>query len=340
VGRLAVTIAVAMAAALPLSATASPGKTSWAKPEIEVVSDHGLLGGDAATFRPDDPLTAGDLADLVAGLTGTAPAAPTDPGRPVTIAQLDAGLVRGEGLGRVASRFASGLRTAGLSPNGRLGTEVVARLLGLRTDHPVSEESLEPAPTSVATRAEAAFSAAKILRWKGWEKQYVTSLAAEFAPPTVSGWRQTILQQAIALIGYPYVYAGTSEKPQSPLGTLVPGGFDCSGLVWRVYKLASYAAGTPLADTLRGRSSYAMSGEVSAAERIAPTDVEPADVLFFGANGPKSKPSEIDHTGIYLGGGWMIDAGSTGVHLSPISSGYWATRLAWARRPLAEAGLE
>jgi cell wall-associated NlpC family hydrolase len=296
--------------------------------------------GDATSFRPDDPLTAGDLADLVAGLTGAAPSVPADPAQPVTIAQLDAGFVRGEGLGAAASRFASGLRAAGLSPNGRLGTEVVARLLGLRTDHPTSEESLEPAPTAVASRAEAAFSAAKILRWKGWEKQYATTLSNDFAPPAVSGWQQTILQQAIALIGYPYVFAGTSEKPQSPLGKLLPGGFDCSGFVWRVYKLASYAAGTALGDVLQGRTTYAMSGEVPADSRIAPADLQPADIVFFGAKGPKSKPAEIDHAGIYLGGGWMVDAGSTGVRLAPIASGYWATRLAWGRRPLAEAGLE
>jgi cell wall-associated NlpC family hydrolase len=83
-----------------------------------------------------------------------------------------------------------------------------------------------------------------------------------------------------------------------------------------------------------------MSGEVPAAERIPYTSLQPADVLFFGPNGPRSKPAQIDHTGIYLGGGWMIDAGSTGVHLSPIASGYYVKRFAWARRPLAEAGLE
>jgi cell wall-associated NlpC family hydrolase len=341
VRRLAVVAACAIAAiALPLSATASRASVSWAHPEIKVVTAHGLLGGDATSFRPDDPLSAADLAELVAGLTGATPSAPADPSAPVTIAQLDAALVRGKRLGSAASRFAAGLRAAGLKPPARLGTEAVARILGLRTDHPRSQESLELGPGGDATRAEAAYSAAKILRWQGWEKQYVATLASTFAPPSVSGWQQTILQQAISLVGYPYVWAGTSEKPQSPLGTLVPGGFDCSGFVWRVYKLAGYAVGTPLADTLHGRTTYAMSGEVAAGKRIAASALEPADVVFFGTKGPRSRSSEIDHTGIYLGGGWMVDSGSTGVHLSPISSGYWASRLAWARRPLAEAGLE
>jgi cell wall-associated NlpC family hydrolase len=338
-GRLLAAVGLLFVTSAQLSAAGPTQNSSWAQAQIGVVAAHGLLGGDASAFRPDDPLTAGDLADLVTGLTQKPVVVPADPTAPVTIAQLDAALVRGEGLSIAAARFLTGVRAAGLTPPGRLGTEAVARLLGLRLDHPRSQESLEPTPSSIATRAEAAYSAAKILRWQGWEKKYVQSLAATFSPELVSGWQQTVLQQAVSLIGFPYVWAGTSEKPQAPLGTTVPGGFDCSGFVWRVYKLASYSVGTPLASTLRGRTTYAMSGEVPAAQRILYPSLQPADVLFFGARGPRSKPAQVDHAGIYLGGGWMIDSGSTGVHLSPISIGYWATRFAWARRPLAEAGL-
>jgi cell wall-associated NlpC family hydrolase len=325
---------------VPLAATASPRQAAWDQPQIQLVAAHGLLGGNATDFRPDDPLTAGDLSDLVAGLTARPAVAPLNPSAIVTITQLDAALVRGEGLGAAAARFSSAARAAGLNSPARFGTEAVARLLGFRTDHPRSQELLEPAPSSVASRAEAAYSAAKILGWQGWEKQYATSLSATFAPPVVSGWQQTILQQAVSLIGYPYVWAGTSEKPQNVLGEAVPGGFDCSGFVWRVFKLASYAVGTPLADVLRGRTTYAMSGEVPAAERIPYASLQPADVLFFGAKGPRSKPSQINHTGIYLGGGWMIHSSGQGVALAPIATGYYVTRFAWARRPLAEAGLE
>jgi cell wall-associated NlpC family hydrolase len=83
-----------------------------------------------------------------------------------------------------------------------------------------------------------------------------------------------------------------------------------------------------------------MSGEVPASERIAFTDLEPADVLFFGTNGPRSKPAQVYHAGIYLGGGWMIHSSGTGVSLAPITSSYYTQSFAWARRPLAEAGLE
>jgi len=328
--------ACAVALALPFAAPAA-GSKSWADRDIRLVAAHGLMGADAATFRPDDVLTSGELADLVAGLTGKPAAVSANPEAPATISQLDGALVRGLGLGTASREFTAGARAAGLAPPARFGTETVARLLGFRTDHRV--DSLEPSPSAPATRAEAAFSAAKILRWKGWEAQYAGGLAETFAPPPVSGWQQTILRQAVSLVGYPYIRGGTSEREQEPFGVQVPGGFDCSGLVWRVYKLAGYAVGTSLATTVRGRTTYAMSREVPRAERVAFTELEPADVLFFGSRGPRSRPMEVDHAGIYLGGGWMIHASGTGVSLAPLS-GTYRTRFAWGRRPLAEAGLE
>jgi cell wall-associated NlpC family hydrolase len=336
--RFAVLLACFGLVAAPAATTAARSK-SWADAQIRLVTSHGLMGGDPASFRPDDPLTAGELADLVAGLTGKPASAPVNASAPVTIAGLDASLVRGLGLGDSTRQFATGTRAAGLTPPTRFGTEVVARLLGLRTDHPRAQESLEPAPSDVATRAEAAYSAAKILGWKGWEKQYVEQLAAGFALPSVTGWEHTILLQSVALIGYPYVWGGTSESAQGQLGVEVPGGFDCSGFVWRVYKLAPYAVGTSLEATLRGRTTYAMSGEVPRAERFGFARLEPADVLFFGSRGSRTKPTAIDHVGLYLGGGWMIHSSGTGVSLAPIADGAYRKRFAWARRPLAEAGL-
>jgi cell wall-associated NlpC family hydrolase len=118
----------------------------------------------------------------------------------------------------------------------------------------------------------------------------------------------------------------------------VHGGLDCSGFIWRVYKVQRYADGGPLADTLQGRTSYAMSGEVPAAKRISLTKLQPADVIFFGAKGPKSKPAQVDHMGLYLGNGWFIHSSRFGVALETLTGSY-AKRFAWGRRPLAEAGL-
>ena len=96
--------------------------------------------------------------------------------------------------------------------------------------------------------------------------------------------------------------------------------------------------GGTLPDMLQGRTTYAMSGEVPVTKRIPAPKLQPADVLFFGAKGPKSKPAQIDHTGIYLGNGWFIHSSRYGVAVAPLS-GWYGERLAWGRRPIAEAGL-
>ena len=115
-------------------------------------------------------------------------------------------------------------------------------------------------------------------------------------------------------------------------------GFDCSGFVWRVYKLQPYADSGGLAETLQGRTTYTMSGEVPRGQRVPFKELAPGDVVFFGSAGPRSKPSAVDHTGIYLGGGWMIHSSSQGVAVVPLT-GWYRQTFAWARRPLAEAGL-
>ena len=86
----------------------------------------------------------------------------------MTMAQLDARLVKGLGLAPAATAFADGARAAGLTPPSRFGTEVVARLIGLRVNHPAAQDDLELGPNDPATRAEAAYSAAQALQPRDW----------------------------------------------------------------------------------------------------------------------------------------------------------------------------
>lgn len=332
---LGASLALALVFASPAAAT------SWAAPQIKVVTAKGLMGGQAATFRPDDPLTWADLGDLVTGLTGATATLPADPSTPVTIAQLDAQLVRGLGLLPAAREFSAGLRAAGLIPPRYFGTEVVARLLGLRVNHPARQDVLELGPANVATRAEAAYSAAHVLGFTGGETDLVDGLAGTLQLPVLTTFQRAILQTAVNLIGYPYVWGGTMEIPQDPFktGKALPGGFDCSGFAWRVYKLQPYAGADALAGTLKGRTTFAMSGEVPRTRRIGLADLQPGDLLFFGPLGPKSKPAQIDHMGVYMGSGWFIQSSSQGVALASLTSDWYSKRFAWARRPLAEAGL-
>src|SRR5947209_7458442 len=229
----------------------SKSSRSWAQSEIRLVVSHGLMARSVARFRASDPLTQGELATLVTGLTQQPVGPPADPWATVTVAQLDARLVKAIQLSPTAAELLSGARAAGLKTPSRFGTETVARLLGLRTNHPAKDDALELLPNDPVTRAETAYSVAKILRFRGWEQQYVEDAAATFMLPPLSSWQKRVLNTAVRFVGFPYVWCGTSERAEAPFGVQARGGFDCSGFVWRVYKLQTYPGGAALNATIK-----------------------------------------------------------------------------------------
>jgi cell wall-associated NlpC family hydrolase len=325
-------------AALAVAAALAPGATaaSWAAPQIKIVVEHGLMGPSVSTFRPAAVLTRAELGQAMAALTGE-PQVVVDPQRAVTLAKLDARLVAYLGLRHAGRQFRAKLRLAGLDPPRRLGNETVARLLRLRTNHPASRDAIELKPQDPVTRAEAAWSLARLLEFDSWDVAWVNGLATSFRVPTLTDWRKRVLKRSVRFVGYPYIWGGTSENPQTLFGVSSHGGFDCSGFVWRVYKVP-FRGGGRLADVIQGRTTYQMSGEVPRSMRIPFDRIRPADVVFFGDRGPRSSPSEVGHTGIYLGGGWMVHSSGQGTTLVPLT-GWYADTFAWARRPLREAGL-
>jgi len=261
-----------------------------------------------------------------------------NPGAAVSVKKLDAVLVAYLGLGGAAREIQKTLVDAGLKPPANTGTEAVARMLGLRLNHPAAQDGLELRPLQAITRAEAAYSFAQLLTLDASAIEGVQAAADTFTLPVLSAWQQRLLTTAIHYVGYPYVWGGTSPGPETLFGVSSGGGFDCSGFVWRVYKLTPYAGEGTLASVLRGRTTYQMSGEVPRSARITAVDLQPGDVMFFGANGPKSKPSVVDHTALYLGNGWFVQSSGEGVTLLPFD-GWYTRTFAWARRPLREAGL-
>jgi cell wall-associated NlpC family hydrolase len=368
--RLATLAAACAVAAIAAAAAAGSSLPNWAAPQIATVVAHKLMDAKSVKkFRPNATLTQKTLTGLTTGLKeqlGSSP--PPDSGTdttttgttdttttsgttttsagassaPETMAQLDKSLVQAIGLKKAASEFVQGARADGLAVPSRFGTEVVARLLGLRLNHPAAQDFLELRPQDPATRAEAAYSAAQILGLgvlaDSWQIAQVKSLAASFALPQVSDWQRQILDTAFSKIGMPYVWGGTSDGKETEFGVTARGGYDCSGFVWRVYKLQSYPNEGALASTLQGRTTYSMSVEVPRSKRIGFQKLQPADVLFFGSRGAKSKGSQIFHTGIYVGDGWFIQSSDEGVALAQLT-GWYKQKFAWGRRPLREAGL-
>jgi hypothetical protein len=335
--RLAV---VFVALFLVASGTASGGsraRSQFAAPEIEAVVAAGLMAPSVAAFRPDDLLTSSELAVVVSSLGGSISVA--DPNAMVSVRELDARLVTLTGLRPAAQAVRVGAVDGGLSVRPWLGTETIARLLGFRVNHPREDDSLELEVTDPITRAEAAYSIAKYLVLTDAQVESVRVLGESFALPSLTEWQRVVLGRALRFVGSPYVWAGTSEKPQQLFGKVLPGGFDCSGFVWRVYKTKPFAGAPGLSRVLVGRTTYEMSGEVAPSKRVSRAALVPGDVVFFGARGPRSRPAEVGHMGIYVGNGWFVHSSRFGTTLAPMT-GWYETTFAWGRSPLVEAGLE
>jgi cell wall-associated NlpC family hydrolase len=373
--RLAMLAAACAVAAVSTAAATGSSRSApnWAAPQIATVVQHKLMARSVKKFRPNGALTQKTLTSLAADLkeqlgspttpppdpgsgetttattgtttTGTPTTTPSssDPAVPETMTQLDRSLVQALGLGKAAKQFVQGARADGLAVPSRFGTEVVARLLGLRINHPAAQDFIELRPQDPATRAEAAYSAAQILSFgnvaDSWQVAEVKNLAATFSLPEVNDWQRQILNVAFSKIGMPYIWGGTSDNTETEFGVTSRGGYDCSGFVWRVYKLQSYANEGSLASTLRGRTTYTMSVEVPHSKRIPFKKLQPADVIFFGTHGSTSRGSQIFHTAIYVGNGWFIQSSDRGVALAQLT-GWYKHKFAWGRRPLREAGLE
>ena len=103
---------------------------------------------------------------------------------------------------------------------------------------------------------------------------------------------QSVLSVARQMMGFPYLWGGTSSK-----------GVDCSGFV----KLAFYNQGFILA---RDASQQAKYGDPVDFNNL--DNLQPGDLLFFGRSAQR-----ITHVGIYLGNGDFIHS-SGRVHISSI----------------------
>jgi cell wall-associated NlpC family hydrolase len=101
---------------------------------------------------------------------------------------------------------------------------------------------------------------------------------------------QGVVGVALSYVGVPYVWGGAS-----------PGGFDCSGLV--MYAYAQVGVSLP-------HSSYAMW---NVGVPVPADQLQPGDLVFFNGLG---------HVGLYVGGGYYVQAPHTGsvVQVSALGS--------------------
>ena len=122
--------------------------------------------------------------------------------------------------------------------------------------------------------------------------------------PTSGSWRET----ALALLGTPYVYGGSTRS-----------GLDCSGFVLQVFGPFGVRLPRQSADQARAGVAVEMA------------DLQAGDLLFFDTEGR----GRVTHVGIYLGDGTMANANSYKgkVAIDQFQADrYWAPRYLGARR--------
>ena len=120
----------------------------------------------------------------------------------------------------------------------------------------------------------------------------------------------------------PYVWGGESDATSSQYGPQAHGGYDCSGFVWRVFKLS----GDPAGASIGGRTAAQMALEIKKSDRLKFAAVQPADLLFFGKG--------ITHVGIAMSQDFMIHSSGQGVAITPLFDDYRQSGFDWARRVL------
>ncbi|MEV7068545.1 bifunctional lytic transglycosylase/C40 family peptidase [Streptomyces collinus] len=150
-------------------------------------------------------------------------------------------------------------------------------------------------------------------------QNYVRSITTLFRKNTGGGGTASASQAVTAvnaaqgMLGKPYSWgggnangpsAGTCCSPRGRSGKSITG-FDCSGLM-----LYAYAkAGINLPRTA--------AQQYAASKPVKRDQAQPGDLVFYG-----SSATAIHHVGIYVGGGYMIDAPrpDTEVRFSPLDS--------------------
>jgi cell wall-associated NlpC family hydrolase len=350
--RLTVILTVAaLPAAVQAKATASAlsgapvTAGNWDLPAQRAVLRAGLMHNiSLSNFAGSQPLSGAQASSAMAALAVTFadPLSPTNFPLPatrrlqaptVTLAGFDALVVGQVGLGSVAAHVEAAASAAGLAPPPYFGTEVVARFIGLRYTHPVGSEQLALFPTDPITRAEAAWSLARLLATGSGSVAYARSALSSFQLPTLTANERVALRIAASRIGYPYIWGGTTDDTSDGLPH---GGFDCSGFVWRVFKFS----GLPWGKQILGRTAAQMAGEIARRQRLPASKLLPGDLLFFGTAGPRGVATEasIVHTGIYIGNNWVINSDGQGVSVLPLRGSWLGNEFAWGRRVIPAAG--
>ena len=144
----------------------------------------------------------------------------------------------------------------------------------------------------------------------GWASSSYIDVIDSSSESNVSDKVNAVVKLAKAQLGKPYEWG--AEGPNS---------FDCSGLIWYVYK---NAAGVNLPRVSRDQAKYGTG--------VSRENIKIGDIVAFDGN----QDGVVDHVGIYIGNDEFIHAPKPGdvVKISSLSSSYYKKGLVAIRRVL------
>jgi cell wall-associated NlpC family hydrolase len=216
---------------------------------------------------------------------------------------------------------------------------VLALQLGLHYNHPTSNEGRELIPSEKVRRADAAYALYRAATARGTYRITALERYRTVVLPNMTATKRRVVEWAFRYAGYPYVYAGEWHR-RTPsgycCGAQANGGFDCSGYAWWV--LARPTSGWDNTHVrpytgwrLPERASRYMAKGTR--DRLSWNESRATDLMFFDGDGGR-RWEGVDHAGIYLGRGWLIDSSSSrdGVALTWGRTGWYRDKFVWSRR--------
>ena len=300
------------------------GLSNWARATVTQMYDLGLLPESAIQTQMNLPITRGELCEMAVriyqGVSGTEPsagdAAFSDTDRPAILQAKKLGIVNGypdgtfrpdgvltrEQMFQITENLlkACGYRkltdeqllTEAFSDYTSIGgwaRECIATLFRIGVMRGDNQHRAMPESQTSCEQAIAMFMRTLKQVGKWYQSHPLNKIVGPLTSPNKA---LQVVDLAKSFVGYPYVWAGADPEL----------GFDCSGLVYYVYKQMGY--------------NIQRDGDGQAGNGIAvkESDMQPGDIIIFA----NKYTGAIQHVGLYIGDGMMVHAQSsrTGVVIS------------------------
>ena len=166
----------------------------------------------------------------------------------------------------------------------------------------------------------------------GWSKVsvngvegYVSTSYLSSTKPSTSGSSSSSSSNSSTSVSVDKVLDFSHQQLGKPYvwGAQGPNSFDCSGLIYYVYK---NAANITLPRTSVEQSKFGTT--------VSKSNLKAGDLVFFDTNGPNN--GAVSHVGIYAGGGQLIHASSSNKKIVKVNmeTSYWNNTYVVAKRVL------